>query len=404
MTLKETILRHKRITATDLTAVDDVSFDVPAGQAVGIIGQNGCGKSTLLKIVAGIIPPSRGSVEVAGSVASLLELGTGFHPDFTGRENVYLNAAIYGLNEAAVDERIDRIIEFSELEDFVDRPVRTYSSGMYMRLAFAVASDVDADILLLDEVLAVGDESFQRKCHGRIFQFRRDGGTIVFVSHDPGAVELICERVLYLTHGHLVFDGPPAEALARYHEDLAAASVTSAARPEPPKPVIASQTHGVDARSGSYGNGKVVVTGVRLRSAAGDEISGFVGGDTFAIELDYRFIDPTVPEPKFVVRVSQLNGEVLFGTNTFISDVLWQAPRPVGSVVLRCANAPIRYGRFLLTVGVCAADDSELYHTLENWLEFSVFAPGNGEGVMIVPQEWTASASEVVPVSQAGLS
>ena len=201
LTLKETLLRRRRTAATELWAVRDVDFDVAPGEAVGVVGQNGSGKSTLLKLLAGILPPQAGTVEIGGTVASMLELGAGFHPDFTGRENVYMNASIHGLSDGEVDAQLDDIVAFAELEDFIDMPVRTYSSGMSMRLAFAVASHVNPDVLLLDEVLAVGDEAFQRKCFGRIFDFRRRGGTLVFVSHDPAAVERVCDRAVLLVGG-----------------------------------------------------------------------------------------------------------------------------------------------------------------------------------------------------------
>ncbi len=175
-TLKELFVRRKRATYSELWAVRGVSFDVAPGEALGIVGRNGSGKSTLLKMLAGIIPPHEGTVETGGTVASMLELGAGFHPDFTGRENVYMNGAIHGIDEKGITQRLDDIISFAEIEEFIDMPVRTYSSGMQMRLAFAVASHVNPDILLLDEVLAVGDEAFQGKCLERMYAYRRGGG------------------------------------------------------------------------------------------------------------------------------------------------------------------------------------------------------------------------------------
>ena len=191
------------------------------GEAVGLIGRNGSGKTTLLRVIAGIIKPTAGRVRSEGRIGSLLELGAGFHLDFTGRENVFLNGAIQGLRRADIKERFDEIVAFAELENAIDRPVRTYSSGMTMRLGFAIAAFLDADILLLDEVFAVGDEAFQRKCFGRIFAFKEQGGTIVFVSHDASAVERLCERSVFLEGGHVAFDGPTREAVIRYRRALA---------------------------------------------------------------------------------------------------------------------------------------------------------------------------------------
>jgi homopolymeric O-antigen transport system ATP-binding protein len=200
-TLKDLFVLRGRTKPTDIWALRDVSVGVQPGDAVGLIGRNGSGKTTLLRLVAGIIRPTTGRVRASGRIGSLLELGAGFHPDFTGRENVFLNGAIQGLKRAEIRERFDEIVAFAELEHAIDRPVRTYSSGMTMRLGFAIAAFLDADILLLDEVFAVGDEAFQRKCFGRIFQFKQAGGTIVFVSHDATAVERLCERSVLLESG-----------------------------------------------------------------------------------------------------------------------------------------------------------------------------------------------------------
>src|SRR5206468_8031618 len=204
----------------ELWALQGVDLHVRPGEAFGIVGRNGSGKSTLLKLIAGIFAPTKGTLAVGGRVGSLIEIGAGFHPEFTGRENVYLNASIYGLKRSYVDEHIDEILGFAELEAFADVPVRTYSSGMYMRLGFSVAMHINPDVLLLDEVLAVGDEAFQQKCFGRIADFKRAGGTIVFVSHDPSAVERVCDRALLLEHGRVVEEGPAADVIRAYHRRL----------------------------------------------------------------------------------------------------------------------------------------------------------------------------------------
>src|SRR3954468_22833924 len=222
--LKAALLRRELPRTRELWALRDVDLDVSPGQAFGIVGPNGSGKSTLLKLLAGIFAPSTGTLAVGGRVGSLIEIGAGFHPDFTGVENVYLNAAIYGLKRSYVTEHLHEILSFAELESFADVPVRTYSSGMYMRLGFSVAMHVQPDVLLLDEVLAVGDEAFQQKCFGKIFEFKRAGGTIVFVSHDPTAVERVCDRAILLDHGRGVESGPAREVVRAYHRRLVSAS------------------------------------------------------------------------------------------------------------------------------------------------------------------------------------
>ena len=220
-TLKDLFVQRGKTDAIDVWALRDVSAHVGRGEAVGLIGRNGSGKTTLLRLIAGIIKPTAGRIRTEGRIGSLLELGAGFHMDFNGRENVFLNGAIQGLPRAEIKRRFDEIVAFAELENAIDRPVRTYSSGMTMRLGFAIAAFLDADILLLDEVFAVGDEAFQRKCFGRIFAFKERGGTIVFVSHDASAVERLCERSVFLEGGQVAFDGPTREAVTRYRRALA---------------------------------------------------------------------------------------------------------------------------------------------------------------------------------------
>jgi len=193
----------------DFWALREVSFELTAGTTLGLLGANGSGKSTLLKVIGGIIRPTSGQVRYRGRVAALLELGAGFHPDLTGRENVYLNASILGLTRQQTDRYFEDIVDFSEIREFIDTQVKFYSSGMYVRLAFAIAVHVDPDILLVDEVLAVGDEPFQHKCMAKIAEFQREGRTIVFVSHDASQVQEICTRTIVLTHGRVVFDGSP---------------------------------------------------------------------------------------------------------------------------------------------------------------------------------------------------
>jgi len=201
--------RHRE----DFWALRDVTLDIEIGSTVGLVGHNGSGKSTLLKVIGGIIEPTTGHVSRRGRMAALLELGAGFHPDLTGRENVYLNAAILGLNQKEIDRYFDSIVDFSGIEEFIDTQVKFYSSGMYVRLAFAVAVHVDPDLLLVDEVLAVGDEPFQRKCLDKIAEFQREGRSIVLVSHSSADVGRLCDRVVVMNHGHMMFDGPPADAL-----------------------------------------------------------------------------------------------------------------------------------------------------------------------------------------------
>lgn len=218
--LKEKLLFTKRNRYERRTVLDNISLTIPKGEAVGLIGVNGCGKSTLLKLIAKIIYPNQGTIVTHGRISSLIELGAGFHPDMTGRENIYTNASIFGLTHKEIEARIDDIIAFSELGDAIDTPVRTYSSGMYMRLAFAVAIHVEADILLVDEILAVGDLAFQAKCFERMKQVRESGTTIIIVSHSLGQIEEICQRTVWLKDGRIVMSGKPQEVHRAYLQSI----------------------------------------------------------------------------------------------------------------------------------------------------------------------------------------
>ncbi len=220
ITIKDKILSRGRSKYEKREVLKGISFDVKKGEAIGLIGKNGCGKSTTLKLLTKIIYPNEGSVEVKGRVSSLLELGAGFHPDMSGKENIYMNAAVFGLNRKEIDSRVNDIIKFSELEDFIDNPVRTYSSGMYMRLAFSVAINVDADVLLIDEILAVGDISFQKKCFEKLKEIKRNGTTIVIVSHSLDQIEKICDRSIWIENGLIKEEGRPKEIHDKYLYDM----------------------------------------------------------------------------------------------------------------------------------------------------------------------------------------
>lgn len=220
-TIKDKILFHKKNQVELKQVLKDVSFTVKKGEAVGLIGHNGCGKSTTLKLLTRIMYPDSGSIKVNGRVSSLLELGAGFHPDMSGRENIYTNASIFGLTKKEIDKRIDDIIEFSELEEYIDNPVRTYSSGMYMRLAFSVAINVNAEVLLIDEILAVGDSNFQYKCAQKMQEIKKKGTTIIIVSHSMGQIEELCDRTIWLNEGQIVEDGVPYFVHKAYLEYMA---------------------------------------------------------------------------------------------------------------------------------------------------------------------------------------
>jgi ABC-2 type transport system ATP-binding protein len=364
--LKETILHRDLPQTRELWALRDVDLDVRPGEAFGIVGPNGSGKSTLLKLVAGIFAPTTGELQVGGRVGSLIEIGAGFHPEFTGVENVYLNAAIYGLRRKYIDEHLDEIISFAELEDFQHVPVRTYSSGMYMRLGFSVAMHVSPDVLLLDEVLAVGDEPFQQKCFGRIGDFKRSGGTIVFVSHDPNAVERVCDRAIMLENGRMVEQGSAVDVVSAYHRRLVARAADVVARRDG-HPSERCRVH-------------------EVRAVGGDGIGRdrLTEGEPVTLEV-WLYADDGVDAARVTVGFRDANG-LPVGSQTLEGFRL--RPARLERLRLRFPGLPMREGRFFVDVGVTTVDGEELTRA-ERALELSVFSSdAGGSGPIRLGGSW----------------
>jgi ABC-type polysaccharide/polyol phosphate transport system ATPase subunit len=370
--LKQLALTRGRAKGTDVWALRDVSFAVEPGSAVGLVGRNGSGKSTLLRILSGIIQPSSGRAEVGGRVASLLELGAGFHPDFTGRENVFLNGSILGLKKAYIREQLDEIVAFAELEEFIDLPVRTYSSGMYMRLGFAIASHLAADVLLLDEVFAVGDEAFQRKCFGKIFDFKKGGGTIVFVSHDAASVERLCERAVLLREGTVSFDGPTRDAMAAYQRQLA------------DERAPAEQSLGLN----EWGSGEARIAELRVCGADGESRSQFLSGEPFSLRLRLVAARP-LPAPRLSLEVRDEAGRLLAGTAVETADFGW--PDDGGEVTVRfdVQSLPLADGRFELALALTDPSGEHLYHHLGQAASFVVYPEGAERGAVLLEGRWS---------------
>lgn len=300
--LLDSILPGKR-RHREFWALRDVYLDVPHGATVGIIGENGAGKSTLLKLLTGISSPSTGKVQVNGRVASLLELGAGFHPEFSGRENIFLNCSILGMSDAEIEERYPQIVEFSELGDFIDRPVKTYSSGMYVRLGFSVAASVEPDILLIDEALSVGDEHFKGKCTNRLNEFREQGKTTVFVSHDMGAIKSMCQQVVLLDQGRVLEQGSSEkvadEYLKRAHErGNERLSVLNRDASEYPR----------------WGTGEIETTEIELRAGGGERTHVFQPGQPFQVRIHF-VAHEDVAQPVFGVGLYRSDGSYINGSN-----------------------------------------------------------------------------------------
>jgi ABC-type polysaccharide/polyol phosphate transport system ATPase subunit len=372
-TLKELIVAPGRQKATEVVALEDVSFEVAPGEAVGLIGRNGSGKTTLLRIIAGIIRPSSGRVEVGGRIASLLELGAGFQPEFTGRENVYLSGSILGLKRAYIHEQMDEIVAFAELERYMDLPVRTYSSGMYMRLGFAIAAYLSADVLLLDEVFAVGDEAFQEKCFRKIFEFKQGGGTIVFVSHDAEAVERLCERAVLLVEGRVDFDGPTHDAVSRYHRLLS----------------IERDPDERKAGLREWGSGEARIVEVELLSAAGDERRQFLAGEPLSMRL--RVVaERVIPPPRLSYELRSDAGTLLSAGVLDTAELGWAATSGERTLRFDVERLPLSDGRFQLRFGLSDAAGDHLYHWLDDAYRFLVYPDGQERGLVRLEGNWSA--------------
>jgi ABC-type polysaccharide/polyol phosphate transport system ATPase subunit len=352
------------------TALDGVSFEVPKGTTFGVIGENGSGKSTLLKLLAGITKPTRGRLRVEGRVSALIELGAGFHPEISGRENVMINGIMLGLSRQQVQERFEEIVAFAELERFIDAPVKTYSSGMYARLGFAVAIHVDPDVLLIDEVLAVGDEAFTRKCLDKIGEFRRRGKTIVLVTHSLGLVEKMCDDVLWLRRGKKADQGDPKRVVDAYLTYVAGGEEALLAQDHGKAPTEASaeapeapgeeSAHGY--REGRWGSREVEITQVRLLDDRDRPRHVFTPGERLTIALDVRAARP-VEDFVFGIGLFTADGVNVYGTNTHLEE--FEAERLDGPGEVRLALEDLRLveGTYLLDVAAHRRDGTPYdYH------------------------------------------
>lgn len=417
--------RSGRTYGRQFSALKDVTFEVRKGETVGIIGRNGSGKSTLLQLLSGTLSPSSGQILVDGRVAPLLELGAGFNPEFTGRENVFFNGALLGLSEAQLVEKYDSIVEFADIGEFIDQPVKTYSSGMFVRLAFAVIAHVDADILVIDEALSVGDAFFVQKCMRFLRSFMQRG-TVIFVSHDTAAVINLCDRVIWLSHGQVVADGAPKEVTAKYLEDLYAAEVA--------EELLVPSAEGVDALASgkvssmtiedcatgmvprdfrqdlinassqrsemrvfefnqdkAFGLGGAVIESAAFVDENGSVLSWVIGGEPVRLQIRCR-VNQLLKSPIIGFEVYDRLGQILFADNTFIGSS--EAPPPVGEgQVLTAAfdfRMPmLREGDYTMSAAI--ADGNQAHHVQHQWvhdaLAFHVHARGTCLGLFGAPMQ-----------------
>ena len=377
--LKAAILRGRRARYEEFWALKDVSFEVPTGTTFGVIGHNGSGKSTLLKTLTGILVPDQGSVKTVGRVSALLELGAGFHPELSGRENVFLNGAILGLKRKEIEKRFDDIVEFAGLEQFIDSPVKNYSSGMFVRLGFAVAANVEPDVLLIDEVLSVGDENFARKSAEKIDQFRRDGRTIVFVSHGLDSVEQLCETVAWLDHGEIQMIGPAAEVISAYRGDSHDAVTTP------------------EEFGSRWGSGEIQIASVDLTDGDGQVVQHPRTLDPFTVRVNLTAHAP-IQDSVLVAKIDQLGGHTVWESSTRRNGVSIGLMKGAASVELKFPALPLLEGTYELTLGITNQTEVQPYDWWERRIRFDVRQYVSGDhGVVHIPTTWTVEgASDIV--------
>ena len=403
--LSGSVLKDLRPDAV-LEALKGVSFDVGKGKTFGIVGRNGSGKSTMLKLIAGIGKPTTGAVRVQGRVSALIELGAGFHPEISGRENVYINGLMLGLSRREVADRFDDIVRFAELDEFIDAPVKTYSSGMYMRLGFAVAINVDPDVLLVDEVLAVGDEAFTHKCLDKFAEFRRRGRTILLVTHSLALVTRFCDEALWLDAGAVRAQGDPKRVIDAYLMDVARTEnqeLAGAANPRAQNPTAESPTDPgsripdpglgptdmFKAAEGRWGSREVEITGVEMIGASGQPAHLFQSGERVEIRLHVR-ANQRVTDFAFGIGIFNADGICCYGTNTHIEGASAGDLSGEGLVILTIDSLDLVEGTYKLDAAVHRQNGVPYdYHRL--LYTFRVKSPRKDVGIFRPPHRWSFS-------------
>ena len=397
---KERVISFGRSSREEFYALRDIELDIVEGSTVGLLGHNGSGKSTLLKCIAGILAPTTGTITRVEKIAALLELGAGFQQDLTGRENIFLNGAILGMSRKDLARRFDDIVAFSELEQFIDSQVKHYSSGMYVRLGFAVAVNVEPELLLIDEVLAVGDEAFQRKCLERVREFQREGRTIVFVTHAPDLVRQICDRAIVLDHGKIVLDGAPGEAVRSFREHLFSGDALAVETVTTGRPrhigKVARGREAVPSMMEQRRNLKVRITDVTF------EHPGLVDGRSYllpheplGIRVSYD-AEERVEDVMFGIAIYNVKGINLFGANTKILGLEVPPAEGHAEILFSFADVPLLDGTYLVTLAIQTRDEGVVYDWHEQQWQFEVMNPDRTAGIVAMPMtvELVAAADE----------
>ncbi|MFZ4515480.1 MAG: ABC transporter ATP-binding protein [Acidimicrobiia bacterium] len=373
--LKEKVITFGRKSYEDFWALQDINFSIDSGQTIGLVGHNGSGKSTLLKCIAGILQPTTGEIRCRGRIAALLELGAGMQPDLTGRENIFLNGSILGLSKRDLQRRFDEIVAFSELEQFIDTQVRFYSSGMYVRLGFAVAVNVDPDILLVDEVLAVGDELFQRKCLDRVRQFQREGRTIVVVTHAVDTVRQVCDRAVVLEHGNIIADTNPGEAIRIFREHLFHTDTVA-------EPIVEAEAETeIETIRLERTPSPIRFADIALAYPDSEDRTFLEPGDPLEVRIDWQ-ADESVDDAIFTLNVYNADGDLMFGTTS--AQLGADTANLSGKGTTRFVFSSIRLldGEYVLSIGLTSEDGGRVFDWQENQHRFQIVNPSRTQGIV----------------------
>ena len=406
LSLKERMVKGSKGVYREFYALSDVSFEIKRGSTVGLVGQNGCGKSTLLKIINRTMFPEQGKVTVKGKVASLIELGAGFHPELSGRENIYTNATVFGITREEIERRIPEIIKFSELEEFIDNPIRTYSSGMYARLAFSVAINVDADILLVDEILGVGDMNFQAKCANKIYEMRKKGITILLVTHDMGTIDRLCDYAVWLDHGKKMAEGEPREIQNKYMAFMAEKQEQrnreeQAAREEAE---INAKTENVPVEVVSesdmgehFGNGKLQFIDCKLLNDKGRDKRSFQTGEDVTLQIRYRCtVNPEELQPNIGIEIRNNQGILVYGTNTTREGNKGLSVKNEGIVEVHFEKLKLVAGDYSIGIAISDESEAERYDYYPDIVDFKMYSAITDIGVVRVEHAFFLDGTEII--------
>ncbi|MEG6522878.1 ABC transporter ATP-binding protein [Desulfotomaculum sp. 1211_IL3151] len=393
-TLKETMLFRNRTRYEDLWVLKGINLKIEKGKTIGLIGQNGSGKSTLLKLMTRIIYPNQGSIKVNGKVSSLLELGAGFHLDFTGLENIYMNAAILGFGKKEIDRKLKDIIDFSELGKFIDTPVRTYSSGMYMRLAFSIAINVEPEIFLIDEILAVGDQNFQIKCFNKIREFKGKNKTIVIVSHDLTSLEKLCTELVWLENGIIREIGKPSQVIDNYNDSNAERRVSQSQKEtatlkvdEETTAVAPEVTNTESSTDNRWGTREIELEEIMLYDKDTQQERRIIKtGDSVTLYLKFKSVKP-IEDPVFGFSIYSFDGTCCYGTHTMIDRIKTLDINKGAIVRVDLDNLNLIQGKYWLDIGV-AGKDQHQYDYMRRALEFEVVSPILDIGIYRPKHKW----------------